>query len=214
MILNPETRVAGFTERQIRDACKQASVGEGFWRSWLEKKLTAASAEQVDRIIQWLVERGYAEEGKDGWWKFTGEGKRFRNAKVKGISRAIADRALQRYLTTITSVNDNPTLRWRIAEIVVYGSYLTEKEVLSDVDVCVRCELKTQPRTYSRQALLRMCSAVNARPPMDVAPAFGRGDMSWEIATGGPYRQVYQYQAKGEEEGKKMATNYEARRLR
>lgn len=124
MILNPETRVAGFTERQIRDAYRRSWGIHGFYKSTLQTYLKA-SPKQIEEIMEWFVARGYASErrGHPGGdvWEEKDAGCRFRKARLRGIDRRTAQKALDRYVSRLDPINNQKwprkfeqAVRWRI----------------------------------------------------------------------------------------------------
>ena len=75
---------------------------------------------------------------------------------VKPISRALADELLERVLQKAKEINDDPELFYGVACIHVFGSYLSEKQVLGDLDLGVSVKCKPQYKRYRSRKLQQM----------------------------------------------------------
>ncbi|MFT3718580.1 hypothetical protein [Pseudorhodoferax sp.] len=118
----------------------------------------------------------------------------------EGLPRAQADALLTRILDQAESVNADPLKhRCEVVRIVVFGSYLTEKEVLGDLDIGV--ELKELPRQHEQdwnsryRDLLRglatpaskVKSLLRLRKPKQISIH----DLAEVLRLGTPYRLVF-----------------------
>src|SRR5438445_6650893 len=69
-------------------------------------------------------------------WDITEHGSRLRLATAaKPIRRGTADRLVSDLLKRVTLINEEAVFRRRVAEVVVFGSYLTDTQRLGDLDV-------------------------------------------------------------------------------
>jgi predicted nucleotidyltransferase len=55
----------------------------------------------------------------------------------KPVSRATADRVLQEFLDRVKRVNEQSELAYSVESVVVFGSYLTDRTKLNDLDIGV-----------------------------------------------------------------------------
>jgi predicted nucleotidyltransferase len=55
----------------------------------------------------------------------------------KPVSRASADRVLQEFLDRVKSVNEQSELAYSVESVIVFGSYLTDRTKLNDLDIGV-----------------------------------------------------------------------------
>lgn len=73
------------------------------------------------------------------------KGHAFANATAaKPIKRATANLRVAEFLERIDLVNDDPHVHYLVKHVDIFGSYLTDKEILSDVDLIVFLELKQE----------------------------------------------------------------------
>ena len=73
----------------------------------------------------------------------TDEGCRLASATAtRPIHRATADRVLEQLLERVQQVNTDPYYLYKVREVHIFGSYLSENERLSDVDVAVDIQPK------------------------------------------------------------------------
>lgn len=56
---------------------------------------------------------------------------------ARPLTRKTADKKLKEFLDRVHAVNDNPELAYRVHKVAVFGSYLTEKERINDIDIAV-----------------------------------------------------------------------------
>lgn len=58
------------------------------------------------------------------------------------ITRAKADLLLAELLERVKKVNSNSDLVYKVESVKVFGSYLSEKEILGDIDIAIKLEKK------------------------------------------------------------------------
>lgn len=64
------------------------------------------------------------------------------------IKRAKADSLLKELLQRVKEVNDTEHYVYRIASVKIFGSYLTDKDILGDLDVAIELERKAEGEAY------------------------------------------------------------------
>lgn len=94
-------------------------------------------------LFQELCEQGFIEptglhpggNGGENNWYTTIKGNALANASAsKPISRQTADRLLEEFLSRVRQVNDGD-YAYRVKQVIVFGSYLSDAELLGDVDL-------------------------------------------------------------------------------
>ncbi len=64
------------------------------------------------------------------------------------ITRAKADNLLKEVLERVNQINDTAEYVYKVSSVKVFGSYLTEKEILGDLDVAVKLDRKADGDAY------------------------------------------------------------------
>ena len=83
-----------------------------------------------------LLEEGFiAVRIEDLRYELTTKGRALAMASAKPIRRSTAERLVSDFLQRVEEVNNDANLLYWIDEVVVFGSFLTESEVLGDVDL-------------------------------------------------------------------------------
>jgi hypothetical protein len=101
------------------------------------------SMEAAQAVADDLVREGYAEIDAD-----ERDGSRYCNtikgnalalaSAAKPIKRATANRLVEGFLARVREINASDTYVYRVAKAVVFGSYLSDREDLGDVDIAVK----------------------------------------------------------------------------
>lgn len=160
MRITRDMEIAGVPALELRTFFKWA---EGhLWCAATVAARLNRSPEAARQITDQLVSEGYAEvayersHNSDVLYRATlkGGGLALANAS-KPIKRATADRLVRELLERVRGINANPRYLFWVDKVLAFGSYLTDAEVLGDVDVAVeltpRIEDKKQHFEMSRQ---------------------------------------------------------------
>lgn len=130
--------IAGQPAAKVREFLRRAF--DGSWDlSYAAKKLHVdlAGARQVVTALQ---KRGYVRRedsvsGEDHWVN-TMQGNAFSHASgAKPLLRASADQRLKEFLTRVEEVGRNPYYLYRVRRVVLFGSYLSSKDRINDIDL-------------------------------------------------------------------------------
>lgn len=109
-----------------------------------------------------MVRDGFAaldDSGRPGYWNVSEKGLALASARAsKPVTRATAERALAQLMERVVEVNTSDRYVYRVSKLVVFGSYLSNRPDLGDVDVAY--ELK--PR-FSGEEFERRCNASSRR---------------------------------------------------
>lgn len=137
--------ICGLDWKFARHICTEASLGPVIAKeTWRFRKTTKElTEEQLQIALESLLKAGYLEKREDGFVS-TLEG---RNSLAmarwgKPISRKRADELLEIALSNASRYNSNPAFPYHITELRVFGSYLTDKDPLGDLDIAVAYEIR------------------------------------------------------------------------
>lgn len=156
MNISSKTLIAGHSALKVRN-CLRRYRGLPFnWRAAaISLKIDEAEARRDLRRLHKmnLIQPSEHQSGESIAYTATLEGNALANASAaRRISRATAERHLAAFLQRVKSVNRNTTYLHRVESAVVFGSFLTDKTQLSDVDIA----LKLAPRIRDGKKFLRL----------------------------------------------------------
>jgi predicted nucleotidyltransferase len=162
MILRSEQSIAGFKATRIRAALRR--LVQDFWTAddvALEMKIDRAAAEE---LIAALLTSGYvgkAPRKPAGTWRNTIAGNALANSTAaKPIRRETGEDRLAEFLGRVRLLNADDVWAYRVTKVVVFGSYLTDKSRLGDVDVAIR--LEPRPKYQDRWSEVLLAQAAEA----------------------------------------------------
>jgi hypothetical protein len=157
--LDRNSVIAGRPAKEVRDGLRRLKHG-----SWSRKGIIENYPQQhrddwlkePHRIdpTDALVAAGLIEQDKEqpGYFEVTKEGWRLSCASLlPPITRAKADALIAAFLQRVVEVNANEDFCWGVAEVDVYGSYITRAKMLGDIDLNVDTRGKEPwPKLYER----------------------------------------------------------------
>jgi predicted nucleotidyltransferase/predicted transcriptional regulator len=165
MQLDPNDTIAGLPILKVRDFLREWEDGWDISNLATAFRITQDKAEQV---VHELLNRGDIQrdeaDGKALFYKLTPKGAAFRLGKGSPpLTRKTADRKLSEFMGRVSEVNSNRNFAYRVRKVVVFGSYLTSKDKLGDIDVAVELTPREQDQV-KQQALnnARISSADSA----------------------------------------------------
>jgi predicted nucleotidyltransferase len=92
-------------------------------------------------IISELEARGYIEQitiGKDTYWQNTLKGNSLSLAtSAKPILRSTADKKIKEFMERVVMVNKEKYFLYKVTKVVLFGSYLGNKEKINDIDISI-----------------------------------------------------------------------------
>lgn len=139
--------IAGLPAFTIRDLFRRASTH--FVDADYFQEVLSLPSEEAQRLFTTLIELGYIEPypSRDEFWHLSEQGLRLAAATAaKPLHRASADRIVQELLERVEEANRRDEFLYTITKVVVFGSYITDKEHINDIDVAVSLERKEQDR--------------------------------------------------------------------
>ncbi len=114
------------------------------------KKLNINSEKEFNTLLNSLIENDYIEVIKHKHngktyksYEATDKGLELCRAKcVKRMTRDKADEVLSGIMKRVVEVNENPYYLYKITNFVLFGSFITDKESLGDIDISFDLEFK------------------------------------------------------------------------
>lgn len=139
MHFTPDSLPFGVAPRILIDCASQLKDLATFDRETFCLAI-GAPAPEAEPVLGRLIVEGYVELNADGSLRPLGRLSQLAAAKVSaGLNRADADRLLQRVIFKAAQVNGaSDRYPFRITCVAVFGSYLTSKPVLGDLDIAVQ----------------------------------------------------------------------------
>jgi predicted transcriptional regulator len=151
MNINPKDLMFGQPILKIREVIRNSMCGKSFGDSKTEiiKKVAIIlniSNTATKKVIEQLIAEEYLVLNKKKWRNEyyyvldeTLKGRRFGISKaIPAISRQKATQLLNDLIKRAEDINSNKELAYFVEQIKVFGSYLTDKEKLGDLDVGVK----------------------------------------------------------------------------
>jgi hypothetical protein len=142
--------IAGRPAKEVRDGLRNLRHG-----SWSRKDLIENYPNQHrdDRYkkprridpTDALLAAGLIEPDKEhaGQFRVTEKGNRLAcSSLLPPLTRAKADALMAAFLQRIVEVNANEDFCWGVAEVDAYGSYITDANTLSDIDLNIALKAK------------------------------------------------------------------------
>ena len=150
--IDPKATVGGVPILQVRDFLKRYGA-EGFMAKDLRERFGEAVAAHLLRVV---VSEGYVERAEIyGEWRYgnTAKGGQLARASAaRPVSRAKAEQALTEFLGRCDDVRTRPEFLFTVEEAILFGSMLTDKPKVSDVDVAIA--LRPKEKDAARLAAL------------------------------------------------------------
>jgi hypothetical protein len=135
--------IAGRPIRKVRDFLRWASTG-CFRREGVVAQLGEPDATD-DLIAAGLIQEDGTQRDGVPRFEVTAAGVRLASTNlVPRITRAKADAILDGFMQRVAEVNASSELISRVAEIYVFGSYITDAPEVGDIDLSVKLERKIE----------------------------------------------------------------------
>jgi predicted nucleotidyltransferase len=163
MQIDSNTEIAGVPILEVRRFLRETRPSCCWSERWLTGILHL-SDRRCKAVVAQLLGAGYIERSQtseDGWQN-TVKGNALASASAaKPLHRQSAQKKLDEFLDRVRLVNSlNCEFLCWVEEVVLFGSMLTRKMRLSDIDVSVRLERKLQGEAYTKAAALRTQLAI------------------------------------------------------
>lgn len=132
-------------------------------------KTIGASDAEGKRLFNTLLEEKYLNIKNKKWegsnyWMVTETEKGRHLAVTRAnppITREKADNLLKEILERIKQINDTPEYVYKVSSAKIFGSYLSEKEILGDLDIAVKLDRKVDGAAFMELCKKRIELAYN-----------------------------------------------------
>lgn len=135
------------------------------------ERLLGVPAKRAEEIMHALVREGFLKRDEsfrqadgDVVWELTTQGRALRIAKAcKPIKRSTADKLVAEFLARVEEANRRSYYAYRVERVVVFGSYLSDRPDLGDIDLGLEFEAKwPEEGTYESLTRPRIRAALKA----------------------------------------------------
>jgi predicted nucleotidyltransferase len=147
MKIEPSDTIVGQPALIIRRLLRK---GYGFlWGIGLVEEILHVDSRTAKRIIKGLDSEGYIEKKDSGrqcdYWENTIKGNALALASAaKSVKRARAEEKLQAFLERVKHVKDNDYFLYKVEKVIIFGSFLTLRESVNDIDIAIKLVPKTR----------------------------------------------------------------------
>jgi predicted nucleotidyltransferase len=159
MRITTNQSIAGYPALQVREFVRKYRFTNFSARA--AEAALMLSTEASANFLSKLVDLGFIGKSRerDGiqLFQLTGSGQALANASAaKPIYRKTAERILAQFLERVHTVNANPVYLFRVKNVVLFGSILSDAERLGDVDIAISLEAKvSDTNAYQAWAMAR-----------------------------------------------------------
>jgi predicted nucleotidyltransferase len=133
-----------------------------YWNIELVEDVLGVNEKTARRIISELETEGYINKKEmfsgHQCWENTVKGNALgMSTTAKPVKRAKAAQKLNEFLERVKKVNEDDYFLYKVNKIVLFGSYLSSKESVNDIDVAIELVCKiTDQETYEELAQNRV----------------------------------------------------------
>lgn len=178
MHIEATAKILGWPILEIRKLLRKGR--KVAWNTERAAEILHTDTATAAQLLAGLAEQGYIEPAPRqftaGCWVNTPQGNTLANASAAPrINRQTATRALAQFLQRVQTVNSADYYLYRVQQVVVFGSYLSEAPKISDLDLAVELEPKeADPQRHQELYAQRITDAVaQGRHFRDMADMYG-----------------------------------------
>lgn len=154
MRINKDDKIAGLPTLEIRELLRKLK-GDKFHSDHVAYYLKA-SIDEASILIgklekENLIEKAYFAFNKQHW-TVTLKGSALALASAASpIHRKTAEKNLKKFLERVKQVNDDNYYLYKVTKVLVFGSYLSNKEKINDLDIAVEMKSKIPDKNERMQ---------------------------------------------------------------
>ncbi len=146
--------IAGLPALTIRKFLQNNQIHDSIPLEAIEKELEV-SPTAAQQIFQDLCELGYIiptnETGQEVRWHVTTKGNGLAGASArKPITRKTAERIVKQFLERVEHINQSSEYAYRVRQVIIFGSYVSDSPDLGDVDFAITLEPKYSDQDKQR----------------------------------------------------------------
>ena len=166
MRIQPDALVAGFPARKIRELLRQNEESLSVYEV---TKVIGIKGKKAFQLLELLESEGFIERNtsfpdsaKERYWKPTLKGRALAKALFSPpVSRQAAENKLNEFMARVHRVNADSRFLYRVEKVVVFGSFLTDRSFVGDLDLAIQLKPKeSDEKKHSDLILARAHEAV------------------------------------------------------
>jgi predicted nucleotidyltransferase len=145
--IDPRDKICGVSVMEVRRLLLKftgATVVGAYFRdtglleALLAKGLVGTVYRDPTQLRDPRVVTGRGDHATGPWYELTDEGMRFAQGSAAApLRRATAERKVREFMARVEQVNQSGEYAYRVARVVLFGSYLTDAERVNDIDLAV-----------------------------------------------------------------------------
>jgi len=137
MYVDPKGNIVGIPAIKVRDFLRK--VQDSYWTTESAALNLQLSHRRAQALISELLHRRYIEPQRINRFKYykrTLAGSAFSLASAAPpLTRKTADHKLAKFIDRVHAVNASDYFLYKVQRVVVFGSYLTDKKRINDIDI-------------------------------------------------------------------------------
>jgi hypothetical protein len=186
--IDPKHTISGIPILTLRGIFKEIHANHcGIFGSNLDyvRNDLKLSSLQIKNLFDALIQLEYVYLDNRSEYHLTKLGSRFAlSSAAVPLKRKTADRKLSELLTRCKKLNENDMFCYKINRVILYGSYLTNKERISDVDIAM--EIEQREKDIDKRKIAKQAA-------IDRAHTQGKSFTSFISRLFYPYDEVYYF---------------------
>lgn len=157
MQINSTDKIAGVSILDVRKLLRNVD-NESEWGTVFVVGLLKITPAKANDLLQELYKENYIELGhidKDQqYWRKTFKGSTLGlSSAARSINRKTADRVFSDFMARVHEVKNNPNYLLKVKKVIVFGSYLTNKPKINDIDIAVELAWKEEHKNIVEVSL-------------------------------------------------------------
>lgn len=166
MRINSNDTICGINIISVRKFLRSNSRLQYWHAEYLSSSLKLDEKQTGELLVE-LEKRGYIEKDEfhygEQYWRNTINGNALGGASAaKPYKRKTAKKALDEFMDRVRDVNSNPYYLYKVTKVILFGSFITDAQEMSDVDIALEIyskendtELRGQQLQQRREELER-----------------------------------------------------------
>ena len=141
MYIDPKSMIVGCSALKIRDLMRK--IGDRSVPLDDISYYLKINKEASREVTLKLLDDGYIEidekySSKKTYYKTTLKGNSLSLASAaKPLTRKTAERKLSEFMSRVKNVNSQESYLYKVSKVLIFGSYLSEKDRINDIDIAV-----------------------------------------------------------------------------
>lgn len=188
MIINSRELIAGLPSLKVRKFLKHVKEFDSFGE-WHVTRYLGLPMIEAKGFLQKLSTLGFtkrlkSKKGEPPRWEVTSKGMTLSQASARPLKKQLAETKVDQFLKRVSIVNADPSYLYSVTLVIIFGSYLSEKKVIGDIDIAI--ELKAKEKDPAISNLLR-------EKKMKEAKLAGKQFSSWMKGLSWPHHEVWKF---------------------